>query len=272
MKNVISYYKNLSELNNELDKDTYKDWSDHEETIDKRTSSHQKKWAGALLPEARQMLANGWAEGAAKIKAAGKIVARDSESRGTPRLKSAVIGCVPNVPAYLMGVPKQMLRIDTLHRHKPVIDVYVSAVINAGIDVDELTRSAAKVAGIVTAIEKTGVRVNLFVVEGIENNEETNSWCVVTKIKDSRAPLNLLNIAFPLTHRAFTRSIFLRWEETHIKTHMWGYGRVMKECELKREYPQLKGLFYSLIDITEQKTPLEQLVRQANDYLAGKAK
>lgn len=260
MANIINRYESVEAYASSLSEhEPYDEWKEY----GLASEGTRRGWYGCSMDEAVKLLSKGWATGAKAIKTNVDIICKGGKR--VPRLYNSVVGCVPNVPNYLMGLPKQMMQVRTEHRHKPVIDVYVGTDIYDGIDTDEVSMAAAKIANVVTSIEKSGVRINLYTVSAIDG-QDGNNYLQITKIKDSRAPLNLLNIAFPLTHRAYCRRINLRWMETHIDHRLSGYGRPLGESEIT-DILNNKGVFFNIIDIVGRRTSIEEMTSKVNEYL-----
>ena len=210
-------------------------WKGTSECVGEKSESYQKSWGGATLAECREYLHSGDPVAAAKIKAEGDIIAK-KQGEGAPNLESGVYGCVPCVPNYLRGVPKNMLRVDRKYPRKPVIDIYVDTAIWDGVNLDRLAEAAAKVANVVTATERAGVRVNLYALvcaQMKKKGDYPDYLGFSVRVKDSRAPLNLLNIAFSLTNRALCRMVFCHWETCVFKRHVKGNGAVMSGYDVQ---------------------------------------
>lgn len=231
--------------------------------VSKRDPLTHKSWAGASLEESYEMLSTGDAKSAAKIKAEGEILAENNDGN-IPQIITSVVGCVPSVPNYLRGVPKQMLKVVRQPKQMPIIDIYVDGAIWDNCNTKEAAKAAAKIANIVTATELAGVRVNLYAM--IASYKNSDSAAMIVKLKDDDAPLNLLNIAFPLTNMAFCRSIYLDWLEKHHGKYMSNYGSVMSANQIKKEFG-IEGLVFSVSDIMNQSTSIEVLANKVNDYI-----
>ena len=178
---------------------------------------------------------------------------------------NSVIGCIPNVPNYLRGVPNQMMKVIREPKKKPIIDVFIDASIWHSVDINKAARAAAKIASVITATENAGVRCNVYALCASEKN---NCMAAMTvKIKEASSPLNLLNVAFPLTNRAFCRVTFIHWLETTCPEYISCHGQVMSGERAKRELG-LEGLVFSMGDTINNNYDIEYLTRKVNDYLA----
>lgn len=266
MKTTIRRFNSLSELAQIKNLDALQSWSARGEKPTKQRN--EEGWAGETFANAFQKLENGDAKNAKNIRAEGEILAK--LSGGQPQLSSAVVGCVPNVPAYLRGVPKTMLRIDRTPRKTPVIDLYILTSIHCGITTTQATQTAAKIANVVAAIEAGGVNINLYAADcGV--GKKGDFFGVVVKMKNATAPLNLLNIAFPLVNPAFCRVVGLHALEVSVEYEpQWSAcGRVASISETKKAI-QKEGLYLSLTDLITTKATVEDITKIVNDYLANK--
>lgn len=213
----------------------------------------------------------GCAEQAAKLRAM-RGVERVNRGRGTPRMENHVVGCIPNVPNYLRGVPKQMIRVKTDVRANPVIDVYCANAFHCGISAEDALQAGVKIANLVAGIEAVGVRVNLYACCGAHDCDGDKSWlCMAVKVKDAKAPLNLLNIAYPITHPAFFRATFLDFMECHLTREWKCKGRPMESAEY-REKMGINGLIFNLNEIIENHQTEEQMLATANAYIAARGR
>lgn len=263
VERIFKSYESVAELAATLrDAEPHKDWECYSPF--RYSDATQRSWAGETLTDAIKKLDTGDAEAAAKIHAQGDITCGRMEGN-KPVIESHIIGCMPCVPNYLRGVPNSMLRVKTIPRHKPTIDMYVNATIYDGIDVDKVAKKAYIIANVIAATEAAGVRVNLYAAIGMAWG--SSSYCGYTvKIKDARAPLNLLNIGFSICNRAFCRAIGLRWMEQNVPHYVQNYGRLTTIQELAR-IMQLDGIKIDLCNMVRYDYGMEWLSEQVNEYL-----
>ena len=261
---TFKIYNSVADLSAALK--SKKSFSCWDNPISKRSDDYMKSWAGASVEEAYKLLDTGDAAGAAKIKAEGEIMA-DEEGENVPQIISSVVGCIPSVPNYIIGVPKQMLKVVREPKNTPIIDIYVDGAIWDGVNINKAAKSAAKIANVITATELAGVRVNLYAI--VASTKNSDCACMAVKLKDDDAPLNLLNVAFPLTNRAFCRVIYLDWLEKHHNKEMKNYGSVMSARRVKEEF-EFDGLVLSVSDIISNEISVEQIANKVNEYIKNK--
>lgn len=238
--------------------------------ISTRSERNLLAFAGvSTIAEAKKLFEEGDAKAAAKIKAAGDIIAPPKDRK--PQLRNSVVGCLPNVPNYIKGVPTAMYQIHTTARKKPVVNIYVEATIYDGIDEKALASKCNMLANTIAATELAGYRVNLFAVCTCQSDKRTKNMCgLCVNIKEADAPLNLLNIAFPLTNKAFCRAIFTRWIDVNADFDASGkysfYGNTCTTNDVKTAF-NINGLLLSMINLVRYDTKQSELEKQINDYL-----
>lgn len=220
------------------------------------------------IAEAKELLLKGDAINAAKIRAEGEIIKPKEEH--SPILKNAVVGCLPNVPNYLRGVPTQMYQIKNNSRKRPIIDIYIEVTVADQTDLTKLAQKAAVISNAIAATELSGYRVNLFAVYCAKNPKGyCAGFCV--NIKEADSPLNLLNIAFPLLNPAFSVILGADWIDKNIKTSMragrYVYGYVLRSKEIQNEFG-INGLFFSLRKMIDDNDTTETVCKKINEYLA----
>lgn len=220
------------------------------------------------IDETKELLLKGDAINAAKIRAEGEIIKPQEEHN--PILKTAVVGCLPNVPNFLRGVPAQMYQIKNNSRKRPIINIYIEVTVADSTNLTKLAQKAAVISNAIAATELSGYRVNLFVAYGIKNPKGyCAGFCV--NIKEADSPLNLLNIAFPLLNPAFSIVLGADWVDKNIKTSMkygrYVYGCVLHSNEIQKEFG-INGLFFSLRKMINDDDNTESVCRKINEYLA----
>lgn len=275
MKNFMRY-ESVAELHDALrNAEPLKVWKDSFERVRKDMSDEEcKKFAGCTFAEAFELLDKGDAKCAAMIKAEGEIL-NEAQGGAMPKIEVGVYGCIPSVPNYLRGVPTNMMRVVREPRHNPIIDVYVDTGISYGVKCKQAAIAAAKIANVITAVEMSGVRVNLYAVSGAEDavffgtKDKGDAAGFAVKIKEANAPLNLLNIAFPMTNPAFCRVVSLHWQECNLEWVWSGHGNLMAAKTIAETFG-LDGLTLSVQETISYGYSLETIARKFNEYLKTK--
>lgn len=157
----------------------------------------------ASYEEANNLMLNGWDNGAKEIKKTMLKIA--AVTRPRRQMKIGYTGVLPCIPAYLSGSPAHMISISIKKKQtsKPVITLFYNSSVSYRVAAKDITTAAAKLLTAIQEIEVAGVGVTLWCGSIRHSDEEIVTNAV--KIKDSREPFNLLNVAYPLTHPSFNR-------------------------------------------------------------------
>jgi len=267
MKNFMRY-ESVAELSDALrNAEPLQVWKDSYERVRKDMSNEEcKDFAGCTFNEAFELLDKGDAKRAAMIKAEGEIL-NESQGGMMPKIEVGVYGCIPSVPNYLRGVPTNMMRVVREPRRNPIIDVYVDTGISYSTRLKDAAIATAKIANVITAVEMSGVRVNLYAVFGTKKGSDAAGFAV--KIKEANAPLNLLNIAFPMTNSAFCRVVSLHWQECNSDKVWGGHGNLMSAKTIADTFG-LDGLTLSVWETIRNNTSIENIANKFNEYLKNK--
>ena len=145
----------------------------------------------------------------------GVDLSRIHGAKKVNRQQKAVCGGFPLVPVYLTGVPKNMLASKKITTKTKVISIVYNLSVCGDISSKDIVVAGAKVASIIKYLEAKGIRCNLYVADvarSVYSDRQVISFAV--KIKDAGAPLNLLNIAYPLINPSMLRRHGFRFIET----------------------------------------------------------
>lgn len=261
MKNIVEY-KSVAALTAALiDAEPNKCWGSY---AIKAKNDNNTRWSGEKFADAFEKLSCGDQANAAKIKAQGDIIAK-GKGKGVPQFELSVRGCLPSVPNYLRGVPKNMLNVRREPRHKPVIDMFIDSGIYDGIDTDKVAAFTARLANVIAAVERAGVRINLYSACIGQNKKDVYGY--VVKIKEASSPLNLLNIAFPIMNRAMCRVVFLHWMDVNIDHVIYGHGCVTSGSDVKKNIGR-EGVYFSTHE--DLNMSIESIAMRVNEYLNNK--
>lgn len=141
-----------------------------------------------------------------------------------------VSGGFPLVPLYLTGTPKCMMSQKKVALKTKVISIFYSISANGGTDKNDMIKAGAKIASIIRYLEAKNIRINLYVGDGAIKSGQQIDWAI--KIKDSGAPLNFLNIVYPLVNPSMLRRHFFALIEkcpVQLEERFFpGYGGVAK--------------------------------------------
>lgn len=121
-------------------------------------------------------------------------------------------GFLPHVPNFLAGRPNSMIAERMELKRKRVLTVCYNVAALGGEDANEMQQVASDVLSAILKIESGGVRVNLWAVaisSSLNAIREKDYVCTAVKIKDSNQHIDLLKMAYPLTHPSmFRRHVF----------------------------------------------------------------
>ena len=150
-----------------------------------------------------------------------KLVAVDgvdlSQLRGSKKVnrqQKAVCGGFPLVPVYLTGVPKNMLASKKIVTKTKVINIIYNISVPGSLEASRIVKAGANMVSIIRYLEKNGIRVNLYTIWATWDMKSGHRCAFFVKIKDAGAPLNLLNIAYPIINPSMLRRHGFKWLET----------------------------------------------------------
>lgn len=140
--------------------------------------------------------------------------------------ENKVYGCVPNVPAYLIGTPLNMINSEIHAPSQKIINIFLNTRVCAGVDKDDVIRNGIKYLSIIDILEKQGYRCNLY--SGCANSSGDGYHCyMLTRVKTDREPLNIKKICFTIANPSMQRRIKFRWMEVNDFDYDFtgGYGQ-----------------------------------------------
>lgn len=123
-----------------------------------------------------------------------------------------VVGFQADVPAYLKGIPQNMINVKPVRRSQKIINLCFNLSVNAGVTQDEIEQAGTVYANVIDILEKMGYRCNLYVMSGVEYDGE-DSYCLV-KVKTDREPFNLKKLCFIFGSPGYDRRVMFKWIES----------------------------------------------------------
>ncbi len=199
---------------------------------DQQTKQIDTSWVGVRsYDEACEFLHNGYQPSVEKLKERMKAKYVGEGKRIT--FHNDVVGYAPIVPLAMQGVPQSMLN----HKMKPikakVIDVFYDITVNCGTTSEQILNNGSNLLGAVVDLEQEGYKINIYAIQSY--SDSSNCDMLVIKIKDSRQPMDLKRMSFPLTHTAFFRVIGFDWySRVPGGRYRYGYGHNLNQ-EFGRE-------------------------------------
>jgi hypothetical protein len=169
-------------------------------------------WSGtATLGEAKDLALRGWADGVTRVRPlADAIFAHVADKVFVRQPDWTYAGGAVNVGRYVAGHPKAFntwtMEPRTVDGSKIIRILYntgASARVEAGM---MFNRGAAAIA-LVDALERSGRRVQVDVVNRVENKTGTHTMTIWGRLKEASDPTNLNVLAFALCNAAMHRRI-----------------------------------------------------------------
>lgn len=133
-----------------------------------------------------------------------------------------VVGFMPNVPNYVLGIPTNMIRDNRIMINSKVLNIFINVSAAWYVDKEDIKKNAAKYVCAINHLEEEGYRCNIYAGSAGERANKEN--LLVVKIKSDREPLNLAKMAFPLCHPSMLRRLKFKWMETIPLDFGLGYG------------------------------------------------
>lgn len=133
-----------------------------------------------------------------------------------------VVGFMPNVPNYVIGIPTNMIRDNRTMINSKVLNVFINVSAAWHIDKEDIKQNAAKYVCAINRLEDEGYRCNVYAGSAGERGDRQN--LLVVKIKSDKEPMNLAKMAFPLCHPSMLRRLKFKWMETIPIDFGSGYG------------------------------------------------
>lgn len=201
---------------------------------DQQTRQIDTSWVGVRsYDEACEFLHNGYQPSVEKLKERMKAKYVGEGKRIT--FHNDVVGYAPIVPLAMQGVPQSMLN----HKMKPikakVIDVFYDITVNCGVSSEQILSNGSNLLGAVVDLEQEGYKINIYAIQSY--SDEKNCDMLIVKIKDSKQPMDLKRMSFPLTHTAFFRVIGFDWySRVPDGKYRYGYGH-----NLNQEFGRMKS-------------------------------
>ena len=149
-----------------------------------------------------------------------------------------VVGFMPNVPNYVMGVPVNMIRDNRTMINSKILNVYINVAAPWYIDKDDIKKTAAKYVCAINKLEEEGYRCNIYVGSAGKNGSIKKNLLIV-KIKSDKEPMNLAKMAFPLCHPSMLRRLKFKWMEIIPIDFGCGYGQPISDDNAVNELLKL---------------------------------
>ena len=184
-----------------------------------------------------------WAEGADKMVQGVADAAALRENHAQPMLHNDVAGFMPDVPAYLAGVPDNMVAYaqgDMTTSQTPTITIGVGT-FSWGVDSKSVMNRGIAILSLIDAVEAIGYRVQLDYVGDNKGSGGLKKIRVV--LKEASQHWNAGSVAFAIAHAGMLRRLtvgLLERDADDITRTQAGYGigdnGYLEEYSLAFEY------------------------------------
>lgn len=225
----------------------------HSESSDKDFSGTEN------ITEALSLLKYGWHEGAARVRGF-MAESGNFESISEPEIVPGVVGFCPCVPAYLAGVPQNMLCLESVPTDRKVTTIVYNTAVGCDVNSKDIEKAAARLFNVVAGLESQGVGVELWAVNIAGYDDEKNA--IGVKIKSAGDSFSVLNSVFPCVHPSFCRRIVFRSIEIAGFNNLYwsfGYGQPITDGKKQNDLLNKMGLesknvfsYYNLSGKTEK--------------------
>lgn len=172
-------------------------------------------WTGTRsYEEASDLLLHGDPDAKQRIdkKGVAKMMNRVNHMEKQRNTYLSPCGFLPHVPNFIAGRPNSMVAERMELKRKKVLTVCYNVAALGGESAEQMQQVASDVLSAILKIESGGVRVNLWAVAISSSRNamrERDYVCTAVKIKDSNQHIDLLKMAYPLTHPSmFRRHVF----------------------------------------------------------------
>jgi len=237
IKAQVEQFENFSELVN---------------TINSRTrnfgSEHDSDWAGCTLTEAYNFIKEGWTKELQAVITEAKSLEKFENKISKSLPIADLIGYVPHVPNFLVGVPQSMVNFKSTPKKSKIVTIVYDGDVSSGVKTKEKAEYSSKIVAQIINLEKQGYRVRLYSMNSYNDkqiNHDITSYSMFVKVKSEDQPIDIKRIMFPLVHIGYQRQIGFHWYETLPKAvNFGGYGRpLVKEFKLEDINDYIKQIF-----------------------------
>lgn len=180
----------------------------------------------STFAEADRLFKDGDIDNARRIVAASIAIDNRNAQRTQRRgMSPAVVGCLPNVPAAIQGLPVSMY-----HRQpqpgRPVVHLDINCSVASFIESHTIIKAGAVILSTVNELERSGHSVEITIKCLSYYESEFITTSVV--IKEAGQRFNAAQLAYCLINPSFLRRhLFTVWERTITKKgYFCGYGRI----------------------------------------------
>lgn len=187
-------------------------------------------WAGGTFDEAVKLATSGWLEGVQRIKELMEPLLKKVDNQlgiVEDRMTYDIEGCDVDVAEFLDDNPECMLLYEDGIEKKKWRRILVNISAASFRSSEQLLERGARIASLVWALEKKGVRCEIVIAEYAIADREYHSLIKV-KVKDAGAHLDESRIAYAIAHPTMLRRLVFSVQEHQpywfFKNFESGYG------------------------------------------------
>lgn len=179
----------------------------------------------------------------------------DTIDKHRQHLVNDLVGFIPNVPNYVMGIPVNMIRDDRDKIKSKIVNIFINTACLGGVRADDILETATKFVCAINKLEECGYRCNIY--SGCCGRDYSGDYnLMIVKIKSDKEPLNLVKMAFPMCHPSFQRRLKFKWLETTPIDFGAGYGvTVTDNIKINK---LLKNIFnntkFTILNVSDETT------------------
>ena len=135
---------------------------------------------------------------------------------------NSVVGYAPNVPRYILGLPKNMCSYQN-EKSQRVINVYMNLAYSCNTSHNQIINRGVLVLRLIDYLEKNNYKVNFCT---FDLSKEGDEWLYIgVTLKSVYENLNIKKMYFPLVHPSFLRRLSFRAVElSSVNNPDWSYG------------------------------------------------
>jgi len=226
-------------------------WKGHE------LSSHKMREWGAVrsFEEALEKARTGYTEITEEMKDTFEAAKKYIYARVEPKHAMPVndyVGSTPNVTRAILGLPKDMRRVDVKDKKVPGVHLVYEGGVNCGHEDRDLATYGARMLALVSLCIRQQIPVKLSITDSTEGLLSQSNGVVTMEvtIKEYEDAANIRKIAYWIAHPSTFRRINFAWMETSpiIERHCSGYGYPVSnyddDCEFVRKKYESEGAFW----------------------------
>lgn len=191
------------------------------------------EFAGASYQNSLRFCISGYEEGYETfLKFQKQLDAVNARNRVILRGENSFVGQRPNVPAYVAGAPKNMIRLKRMDQKK-VINIFMNVAFSATMTQKQIQYRGIITLNLIRVLEANGYIVNFRMFEACMVRNEY-FFCEID-LKRPGEKLEPRVCYFPMCGKSFERRIIARIKESMPFYEHWGmsYGSVMSESTVR---------------------------------------